>query len=127
MRFIKVLLLIIVFTCGLLFFTQNSKVLETPLTLGINFYYEGFAWTSKPLPFFVIILAAFAVGALLSAVYLLLDRIRLGCALLKSKSNLRGKEKELARLRDTLEKTAPIDTQSTAVKKELPQAASKPA
>ena len=39
MRFIKVLLLIVIFTCGLLFFIQNSKELETALTLKFSLYY----------------------------------------------------------------------------------------
>ena len=126
MRFIKVLLLIVIFTCGLLFFIQNSKALETPLTLGFSLYYGDLAWTGKPLPFFVVVLAAFVVGALFSAAYLLMERVRLGCSLLKCKNDLRGKDKELARLRAAAEKTAPIDTQAE-LKKELPQAAPKPA
>lgn len=126
MRFIKVLLLIIIFTCGLLFFIQNSKALETPLTLSFSLYYGDFTWTGKPLPFFVVVLAAFVVGAVLSAAYLLVERVRLGCILLKCKNDLRGKDKELTRLRAAVEKAAPIDTQA-ALKKELPQAAPKPA
>ena len=68
MRFIKVLLLIVVFTCGLLFFIQNSKELETALTLKFSLYYGDLSWTGKPLPFFVIVLAAFVVGAFAWAV-----------------------------------------------------------
>jgi ABC-type microcin C transport system permease subunit YejB len=99
MRFVKVLLLIVLFTCGLLFFIQNSKSLESSITLAFSLYYGDLTWTSKPLPFFVIVLGAFASGVLLSTAYLLIERIRLGCALLKCKSTLRSAEKELARLR----------------------------
>ena len=127
MRFIKVLLLIVLFTCGLLFFIQNSKALETPLTLGFSVYYGDLTWTGKPLPFFVVVLAAFAIGALFSAFYLLIDRLRLGCALIKSKSDLRGKEKEIAKLRTALDKATPLDTQGEEVKKELPEANPTPA
>lgn len=127
MRFIKVLLLIVVFTCGLLFFIQNSKELETALTLKFSLYYGDLSWTGKPLPFFVIVLAAFVVGAVLSALYLLLDRVRMGCNLLKYKNDLRAREKEIARLRAVAEKNAPIEVQSSALKKELPQAEPKPA
>ena len=127
MRFIKVLLLIVIFTCGLLFFIQNSKELETALTLKFSLYYGDLSWTGKPLPFFVIVLAAFVVGAVLSALYLLLDRVRMGCTLLKYKNDLRAKEKEIDRLRVVAEKNAPIEVQSSALKKELPQAEPKPA
>jgi hypothetical protein len=127
MRFIKVLLLIVLFTCGLLFFIQNSKALETPLTLGFSFYYGDLTWTGKPLPFFVVVLAAFAIGALFSALYLFVDRLRLGCSLVKSKSDLRGKEKEIAKLRIALDKATPLDTQGSEVKKELPEANPTPA
>ena len=127
MRFIQVLLLIVVFTCGLLFFIQNSKELETALTLKFSLYYGDLSWTGKPLPFFVIVLAAFVVGAVLSALYLLLDRVRMGCNLLKYKNDLRAREKEITRLRAVAEKNAPIEVQSSALKKELPQAEPKPA
>lgn len=127
MRFIKVLLLIVIFTCGLLFFIQNSKELETALTLKFSLYYGDLSWTGKPLPFFVIVLAAFVVGAVLAALYLLLDRVRMGCTLLKCKNDLRAKEKEVERLRAAAEKNAPIEVQSSALKKELPQAEPKPA
>ena len=127
MRFIKVLLLIVIFTCGLLFFIQNSKELETALTLKFSLYYGDLSWTGKPLPFFVIVLAAFVVGAVFSALYLLIDRVRMGCTLLKYKNDLRSKEKEIDRLRVVAEKNAPIEVQSSALKKELPQAEPKPA
>lgn len=128
MRFLKALLLVAIFTCGLLFFIQNSKALETPITLTFSLYYGDFTWTGKPLPYFVIVLAAFVVGALLSALYLLIERVRLGCAVLKYKNDLRGKEKELVRLRQTLDKgSKTIEVQSSESKKELPPAAPKPA
>lgn len=128
MRFLKALLLVAIFTCGLLFFIQNSKALEAPITLSFSLYYGDLTWTGKPLPYFVIVLAAFVVGALLSAVYLLIERVRLGCSVLRYKNDLRGKEKELVRLRETLEKNSKtIEVQSCDPKKELPQAEPKPA
>lgn len=128
MRFLKALLLVAIFTCGLLFFIQNSKALETPITLTFSLYYGDLTWTGKPLPYFVIVLAAFVVGALLAALYLFIDRIRLGCAALKYKNDARGKERELVRLRESLEKgNKTIEVQGSEPKKELPQAAQKPA
>ncbi|MDR2573757.1 MAG: DUF1049 domain-containing protein [Desulfovibrio sp.] len=99
MRFIKILILVILFTCGLLFFIQNNKALESSITLGFSLYYGDLVWTSKPLPFFVIVLGSFAAGVLLATAYLLVERIRMSCAFFKCKSELRNKEKELARLR----------------------------
>ena len=51
----------------------------------------------------------------------------MGCNLLKYKNDLRAREKEIARLRAVAEKNAPIEVQSSALKKELPQAEPKPA
>ena len=128
MRFIKILLLVVVFICGLLFFIQNSKELESAITLKFSLYYGNLTWTGKPLPFFVIVLGAFGVGALLATAYLLFERVRMGCTLLKCKNDLRGRDKELARLRAIVEKDAKtIETHSSELKKELPQAAPKPA
>ncbi len=128
MRFIKVLLLIVIFTCGLLFFIQNSKALESPITLGFSLYYGDLSWTGKPLPFFVIVLGSFVVGALLASAYLLFERVRIGCTLLKYKNDLRSRDKEIARLRTIAEKDAKtIEIQGPELKKELPQAAPKPA
>ena len=129
MRFLKALLLIAIFTFGLLFFIQNSKALEAPLALTFSLYYGDLTWTSQALPFFVIVLAAFAVGAVLSALYLLIDRIRLGCSLVGCKSSLRSAEKEAKRLRAALEKeTKGKEAKAIEAKaKELPQGAAKPA
>ena len=128
MRFIKVLLLIVIFTCGLLFFIQNSKSLESPITLGFSLYYGDLSWTGKPLPFFVIVLGSFVVGALLASAYLLFERVRIGCTLLKYKNDLRSRDKEIVRLRAAVEKDAKtIEIQGSELKKELPQAAPKPA
>lgn len=128
MRFLKVLLLIVVFAFGLLFFIQNGKSLETPLALTFSLYYGDFTWTGKELPFFVVILAAFVVGGLFATCFLLLDRIRLGCSLVKSKTNLRSAEKEIARLRASMEKEVkPIEAPSQELKQELPQSDPQPA
>ena len=43
MRFIKVLLLLVLFIFGPLFFVQNSAALDTKLALQFDLYY-GFKW-----------------------------------------------------------------------------------
>ena len=124
MRFIKVLLLLVLFIFGLLFFVQNSEALGTHLKLKLDLYY-GFKWEGIEIPFYFVVLAAFGVGMLFATACLFIDRIRLGCALVGRKRAVRTLEKEVGRLRAEVAKEAKIiEARSTEIK-ELPQAAAK--
>jgi len=108
MRFVKVLLLLAVFVLGLLFFVQNSSELgfvqqgseqAKTLTLNLDLYFSGLKWQSDAIPLYIVVLAAFAVGTLFATALLLVDRIRVGCALMGRKRAVRILEKEVERLR----------------------------
>lgn len=108
MRFIKVLLLLAVFVLGLLFFVQNSSELgfvqqgaekANTLTLQLDLYFSNLKWQSAAIPLYIVILAAFATGMLFATALLLIDRIRIGCALMSRKRAVRILEKEVERLR----------------------------
>ncbi len=108
MRFIKVLLLLAVFVFGLLFFVQNSMELGfiqqgagqgKTLTLQFDLYFTGLKWQSAAVPLYIVILLSFAVGMLFATALLLIDRIRIGCALMSRKRTVRILEKEVQRLR----------------------------
>lgn len=108
MRFVKALLLLAIFVFGLLFFAQNSSELGfvqqgadsgKTLTLHLDLYFSGMNWQSAAIPLYVVILAAFAVGMLFALALLLVDRIRIGCALMSRNRAVRMLEKEVERLR----------------------------
>lgn len=122
MRFIKVLLLLVLFIFGLLFFVQNSEALSTHLKLQLDLYY-GFKWAGQEIPFYFVVIAAFGVGMLFATALLFIDRIRLGCALVGRKRAVRTLEREVDRLRAQVAKEAKvIEAKSTEIK-ELPSAA----
>lgn len=122
MRFIKVLLLLVLFIFGLLFFVQNSAALDTKLALQFDLYY-GFKWEGQAIPFYFVVLAAFGVGMLFATALLFIDRIRLGCSLMGRTRAVRNLEKEVERLRAQIAKeTKIIEAKSTEVK-ELPHPA----
>jgi|GEM_PF-2494656 len=127
MRFIKVLLLLAVFVLGLLFFVQNSSELgfgqqgaeqAKTLTLHLDLYFSGLNWHSDAIPLYIVILAAFAVGMLFATTLLLVDRIRVGCALMSRKRAVRILEKEVERLR--AEKSVKAAESKASEGKELP-------
>lgn len=120
MRYIKVLLLLAFFVFGWLFFQQNGATLEN--TLFLKLQVSRFAWQADS-PFYLVILASFAVGALFATIYLLIDRVRLSCTLMSRNRTLRAKEKELGRLRAELEKESKIIEAQHAEVKKLPEPA----
>jgi hypothetical protein len=120
MRFIKVLLLLVLFIFGLLFFVQNSEALGTHLKLKLDLYY-GFKWEGMEIPFYFVVLAAFGVGMLFATALLFIDRVRMGCALVGRKRAVRSLEKEVDRLRADKAKEAKIIEAKTTEIKELPR------
>ena len=120
MRFIKVLLLLVLFIFGLLFFVQNSGALATNLKLKFDLYY-GLNWEGQEIPFYFVVLASFGVGMLFATCLLFIDRIRLGCSLMGQKRSVRNLEREVQRLRDSLAKETAVIVSKSAEIKELPQ------
>ncbi|MDR3175889.1 MAG: LapA family protein, partial [Desulfovibrio sp.] len=99
MRFVKVLILLLIFIVGLVFFVQNSAALGTNLQLKFDLYYYGLSWQGQAIPFYFVVLAAFALGMLFATLMLFIDRIRLGCSLIGHKRAVRTLEREVERLR----------------------------
>lgn len=119
MRFIKVLLLLVLFIFGLLFFVQNSEALSTNLKLQLDLHY-GFKWAGQEVPFYFVVISAFGIGMLFATALLFIDRIRLGCALVGRKRAVRTLEREVDRLRTQVAKEAKIiEAKSTEIR-ELP-------
>ncbi|MDL2316691.1 DUF1049 domain-containing protein [Desulfovibrio sp. OttesenSCG-928-A18] len=121
MRFIKVLLLLVIFVFGVLFFVQNSAVLQTEMKLDLDLVY-GYHWTVEKIPFYFVVLAAFALGMLFALGLLLIDRIRLGCALVGKSRSVRLLEKQVHTLQEQVAKEAKIIETRRSEMKELPVA-----
>lgn len=98
MRYIKVLLFVLIFFITMMFFVQNNEVLQQTVTLKLDFFLNP-AWSSIPLPFYFMILAAFLLGALCTLFVLVYDRLRLANNLRKANRRIRTLEKEVNSLR----------------------------
>jgi ATP adenylyltransferase len=95
MRYIKVLLLVLIFFVSMLFFFQNQEALGKEMALKLNLF---FLPPMKPLalPTYFVLLAGFLLGALFAIAFLLWDKISLSAKLLKAQWKVRSLEKEVA-------------------------------
>lgn len=99
MRFLKALWLTIFFFFSLMFFIQNTDVLNQKLTLKFDFYYFDYVWTNTAVPFYFIVLVAFFLGTIVALGYLFMDRLRTKMELSRYRRIVRKQEKELKNLR----------------------------
>jgi lipopolysaccharide assembly protein A len=98
MRYIKVLVLVLVFFLSMVFFFQNQKPLSQEVVLSLNLFVTP-QMTSIGLPLYLITLVAFAVGAILSLLVLVWDKVNLSARLLKATWRANALEKEVEKLR----------------------------
>jgi putative membrane protein len=98
MRYVKALLVILLFVFGLTFFLQNSQVFTA--TLSVRFEVLDWGGRSGPIPFYMYLLLAFLVGGLISFLYLAADKLKLHRELKRRKSRISSLEKELSSLRN---------------------------
>ena len=105
MRYIKVLLLVLLFYVSMLFFFQNQETLGREMALKLDLF---FLPPMKPiaLPTYFILLAGFLVGALFTMALLLWDKLALSAKLMQAQWKLRNLEKEVARYATQLSPTA---------------------
>lgn len=96
MRYVKVLVLVLVFFLTMVFFFQNQEALSKEMTLKLHLFFSD-PMTSIPLPFYFLILAAFLIGALLTMCILVWDKFHLSARLMKATWRVRALEKDLAR------------------------------
>ena len=82
MRYIKVLLLVLLIFFSLVFFFQNQTALSTAMTLKLNLFF---------------------VGALLAVALLLWDKMHLTARYMKSKWRVSALEREVAKLKKSLD------------------------
>lgn len=100
MRFLKVLGLVLLFLISMMFFIQNTEILSQEMSLHLNFYIGDYVATSRPLPFYFLLLAAFAIGAVLVLLFFVMDKMRMGKQLKECTSERERLEEEVNSLRN---------------------------
>jgi putative membrane protein len=98
MRYVKVLLLVLVFVVSMVFFVQNTETLGQKLVLTLDL--PGLSLTSVGLPVYLITLLAFLLGALFSLAYFLLEMLRLSGQLRACRGRIAAIEEEVNSLRN---------------------------
>ena len=94
MRVIKVLFLLVFFFFCMLFFVQNTAILETPLLLKIDLF--GHHVESAAVPFYVVLLLAFVAGGLFCTLYFLAEKVRLASSVRSLQNKVNAMEKQMA-------------------------------
>ena len=101
MRYIKVLLLAVVFFLALVFFFQNQGALSQSMVLTLNLFFIP-AMSSIALPFYFLVIAAFACGALMTLGFLVWAKVSLTARLMKQKWQISSLERELEKTKKKL-------------------------
>ena len=96
MRYIKVLLLVLIFFISMLFLFQNQETLGRDMTLKLNLFFLP-PMQPVSLPTYFILLAGFLLGALFTMAFFLWDRLSLSAKLMKAQWKVRNLEKEVTR------------------------------
>ncbi len=98
MRYLKVLALILLFFLSMVFFVQNTPELSKEVILSLELV--NYKFTSTPLPYYLLILVAFCLGAVLCLVYFMADKIRLSGQLRTCRTKMANLEQEVNSLRN---------------------------
>lgn len=96
MRYIKVLLLVILFFLVMMFFVQNQTAFSQAVPLRLDLLFIP-ALESAPLPFYTLLIICFVLGALCILAMLMWDRVSLSAKLTVANMRVRSLEKELAK------------------------------
>lgn len=98
MKYLRVAALILLFFFSMLFFVQNHELLSTTVRLTLDIF--GLELQSKEIPYYLIVLLAFAAGGFISLVYLLAEKIRLSREVRRCKDKIKALEEEVNSLRN---------------------------
>ena len=101
MRYIKILLIAAFFFLAMVFFFQNQTALSQDITLVFNLFFIP-TMTAIPLPFYFIVVAAFALGSILTLFMLAWDRLSIGHKYNKGRRRIERMEKKIKSLEDLL-------------------------
>lgn len=111
MRYIKILLIAVFFFLAMVFFFQNQGPLSQDVTLTFNLFFIP-PMTAIPLPFYFIVIGAFALGSLLTILMLAWDRVSAQLKIGREKRNVKKLDKEIKKLKARLEQQTAVDADS---------------
>ncbi len=98
MRYFKVLFLVILFFLSMVFFVQNKKILTANLDLQFQLF--NWSWFSTTVPIYLFLLIFFVLGAILTLLYFIIERIKQTRELKQCRRHIQSLEKELNSLRN---------------------------
>ena len=105
MRFLKVLILVLLFFFSMMFFVQNTEVLSQTMALRFNLFVRS--WETMPLPFYFLLLLGVLGGGLFTLTYFFAEKMRLTKQLREYKEKSARLEQEVNSLRNL-----PLEEQS---------------
>ena len=94
MRYIKVLLLVILFFLVMMFFVQNQSAFSQAVALKLDLLFLP-PVESAPLPFYTLLIICFVLGALCILAMLMWDRVSLSAKLTMANMRARGFRRSL--------------------------------
>lgn len=101
MRFLKVLILVVAIFLALVFLFQNQTALSQDMVLTLNLFFME-PMSSIPLPFYFMLIVAFALGALLSVCFLVWDKMHGTARFMKARWRISQLEREVEKLQKQL-------------------------
>lgn len=113
MRYIKALVIAVFFFLALIFFFQNQAPLSQEMQLNLNLLFIP-PMKSIPLPFYFLVIAAFAIGCLFVWLLLIWDRFMISSKLMKKKWEVTSLKSQVEKLQKI------IDAQKAQETKALP-------
>lgn len=105
MRVIKVLFLLVFFFVCMLFFVQNTAILETALLLKLGAF--GYQVQTPGVPFYVVLLLSFVAGGLFATLYFLAEKVRLASGVRSLQNKVNALEKQMAQQKKSTVATPP--------------------
>ncbi len=104
MKFVKAIILILFFFISMIFFVQNTETLTQEIIIKIDIF-QWWNISSPPSPIYLLILLSFALGAILTTLFFLTERIRLNSVAKKQQKNSNQTQKLLTKTKMELETT----------------------
>lgn len=101
MRFLKVLILVVAIFLALVFLFQNQTALSQDMVLTLNLFFME-PMSSIPLPLYFMLIAAFALGALLAVCFLVWDKMHGTARFMKARWRINQLEREVEKLQKQL-------------------------
>lgn len=106
MRFLKILLLLAFIAILLIFFQQNTEVLNTAIQFQLDMF--GNTWRSMNMPLYFVVVAAFFLGGVLTLLYFFIEKLRTAKQLRTYRMQVTKLEQEVNSLRNLpLQETYP--------------------